>query len=331
MTLPTDPKARKERPIVSGVLDYFPDALAAVAYVSFIGNKQHNPGEPMHWAREKSNDHADCIARHLLERGTDDDDGLSHSSKLAWRALALLQIEIEEQADSERVQRTIDKVKEKIAKHPAFRSVDPASEVIDAIQQPVPIEHPPVYYQGHPVPFVEKLSGPLGIKGTDPSPGEVRVVDMETSNKKVYVAGPMRGYEFCNFPAFDAARDYLDQEGWDVISPADIDREWGLDAIVDPEGCSAIMDAWTPEELRAVIKRDAMELLSLRKERGDAIALLPNWESSTGAVAEFFLARWCGLLVLDARTGRTLCAEDVDYNDLNGTIFRFLTDQEVVL
>lgn len=97
MSLPTDKQARKERPIARGVLDYFPDAIAAVANVSYIGNKQHNGDAPMHWAREKSNDHADCIVRHLMERGMVDDDGLLHSAKLAWRALALLQLEIEEQ------------------------------------------------------------------------------------------------------------------------------------------------------------------------------------------------------------------------------------------
>lgn len=95
--LPDDPKARKETPIVSGVLDYFPDAIAEVARVSFQGNQQHNPGQPLHWAREKSTDHADCIGRHLLQRGTRDKDGERHSAKLAWRALANLQIEIEEE------------------------------------------------------------------------------------------------------------------------------------------------------------------------------------------------------------------------------------------
>jgi hypothetical protein len=49
----------------------------------------------MHWAREKSTDHADCIVRHLVERGTVDSDGVRHSAKVAWRALALLQTEIE--------------------------------------------------------------------------------------------------------------------------------------------------------------------------------------------------------------------------------------------
>jgi hypothetical protein len=87
--------ARKQFPVATGVVDYFPDALVAVAEVSRLGNDQHNPGQPLHWAKEKSTDHADCIMRHLIERGTHDVDGARHSAKLAWRALALLQIEIE--------------------------------------------------------------------------------------------------------------------------------------------------------------------------------------------------------------------------------------------
>lgn len=97
MTLPTDPKERKGIPLASGVLDYFPDALAAVAALSKAGNDQHNPGQPLHWSRGKSTDHADTILRHLMERGTLDTDGIRHSAKAAWRALALLQVEIEEQ------------------------------------------------------------------------------------------------------------------------------------------------------------------------------------------------------------------------------------------
>lgn len=95
MTLPSTAAARKDIPIVTGVLDYFPDALAAVAVCSKKGNDQHNPGQPLHWDRNKSQDHADCIGRHLLQRGTYDTDGVRHSAKVAWRALALLQKEIE--------------------------------------------------------------------------------------------------------------------------------------------------------------------------------------------------------------------------------------------
>ena len=93
--LPTDPKVRKDHPIARGCLDYFPRAIAYIAHVSKVGNDQHNPGQEMHWAKEKSNDHADCIARHLIERGKVDTDGIRHSGKMAWRALALLELELE--------------------------------------------------------------------------------------------------------------------------------------------------------------------------------------------------------------------------------------------
>ena len=95
MLLPTDPQERKGIPITTGVLDYFPLAIAEVAKCSKAGNDQHNPGQPLHWAKGKSTDHADCIPRHLIDRGAFDTDGIRHSAKLAWRALALLQIELE--------------------------------------------------------------------------------------------------------------------------------------------------------------------------------------------------------------------------------------------
>lgn len=94
-TLPTDGAARKQYPVGSGVLDYFPDALVAVAKVSWAGNEQHNPGQPLHWARGKSTDEADTMIRHFLQRGSLDTDGLRHTAKMAWRALALLQKELE--------------------------------------------------------------------------------------------------------------------------------------------------------------------------------------------------------------------------------------------
>lgn len=94
-TLPEDSDERKDLPLASGVLDYFPAALMEVAHLSKVGNDKHNPGEDLHWARGKSMDHADCILRHLVDRGKVDTDGISHSVKVAWRALALLQQELE--------------------------------------------------------------------------------------------------------------------------------------------------------------------------------------------------------------------------------------------
>lgn len=91
----TDAAQRKATPVATGALDYFPDAIRAVAQCSWTGNEQHNPGSLLHWDRSKSGDEADALMRHFLERGTDDTDGVRHSAKVAWRALALLQKEIE--------------------------------------------------------------------------------------------------------------------------------------------------------------------------------------------------------------------------------------------
>lgn len=93
-TLPSDATSRAEFPMADGLLYYFPNALREVSRVSKIGNDQHNPGEPMHWAREKSRDHANKILRHLMDAGLTDTDGTRHSAKVAWRALALLEDEL---------------------------------------------------------------------------------------------------------------------------------------------------------------------------------------------------------------------------------------------
>jgi len=95
VSMPRDAEARKNAPVFSGVMRYFPDALVAVAQLSKKGNDQHNPGKPLHWDRSKSGDEGDALIRHQLEAGTLDFDGQRHSAKVAWRALAQLQKEIE--------------------------------------------------------------------------------------------------------------------------------------------------------------------------------------------------------------------------------------------
>ncbi len=95
MALPKDSQERKAVPIASGVLDFFPDALAEVARVSAAGSAQHHPDKPLHWDKSKSMDEADALLRHLVERGTFDTDGMRHSAKVAWRGLALLQRELD--------------------------------------------------------------------------------------------------------------------------------------------------------------------------------------------------------------------------------------------
>lgn len=96
--IPQDSAERKTAPMFRGLLGYFPAALFEVARHSFASNEKHNPGEDLHWARGKSADHADCIVRHLIDAGDVNTAGrLEHLRALAWRSLALLQEECENQ------------------------------------------------------------------------------------------------------------------------------------------------------------------------------------------------------------------------------------------
>jgi hypothetical protein len=88
---------RKRHPLYSGVVGYFRDALLRIARVSYDGNEQHNPGEALHWARGKSMDHLDCVARHMAEVDVNDfsDETEVALAAMAWRGLAQLQIYLE--------------------------------------------------------------------------------------------------------------------------------------------------------------------------------------------------------------------------------------------
>ena len=84
---------RKATPIYSGVIKYFPNALAEVARCSKAGNDQHHPEKPLHWDMSKSADELDALVRHLTDHSVDpvDTDGVLHLAKVAWRALAALE------------------------------------------------------------------------------------------------------------------------------------------------------------------------------------------------------------------------------------------------
>ena len=98
--LPLCSAKRKEYPIFSGLIAYFPDACAAVAHQSYLGNEKHNPGMSPQWSREKSNDHLDCIARHMMDQLDTDLDPIEEKTAAAWRALAELQLAIEEKKNN---------------------------------------------------------------------------------------------------------------------------------------------------------------------------------------------------------------------------------------
>ena len=81
-----DAQERKDCPVYSGFIKYFPLAIAEVARLSKEGNDQHNPGKPLHWDRSKSGDEKDAMMRHII------DEDWVH---VAWRAMANLQKELE--------------------------------------------------------------------------------------------------------------------------------------------------------------------------------------------------------------------------------------------
>ena len=84
--LPEESSARKEYPLYRGLFQYFPRALCAISHHSWGNNEKHNPGEPLHWSRHKSDDHEDALLRHVID---------GDWQGVAWRALARLEVELE--------------------------------------------------------------------------------------------------------------------------------------------------------------------------------------------------------------------------------------------
>ena len=91
--LPTDAQERKDIPIYSGFVCYFPDAIVEVTKVSKRGNDQHNPGEKLHWNRSKSGDELDALARHLVGSTYPQplETQIEEAAARTWRSLADLQ------------------------------------------------------------------------------------------------------------------------------------------------------------------------------------------------------------------------------------------------
>ncbi len=106
--------------------------------------------------------------------------------------------------------------------------------------------------------------------------------------ERIYLAGPMTGWPSLNFPAFDKAQFYLEKQGFEVVSPAAMDREAGVDETkyVTSKTISSI---W-----HEAMRRDIVALLTV-----DAVALLPEWQKSAGANVELTVARALGLRVLE--------------------------------
>lgn len=125
---------------------------------------------------------------------------------------------------------------------------------------------------------------------------------------RIYLAGPMTGIENHNFPAFDAARDWLRNTlKWVVISPADMSREFGID------GSREV----TPEEWRECMKDDIGAIL-----RSHALVVLPGWQGSRGARREILIAQTIGIPIYQydlLRRGVILPLDEAEITEKVGT------------
>jgi len=104
---------------------------------------------------------------------------------------------------------------------------------------------------------------------------------------KIYILGPMRGIPFYNFPAFDKAAAKLREAGYEPVSPADIDRECGFDAMALPHDFD-----WgsipASLHLKDIISRDLLAIVN----DADGYYCLPRWTESVGATAEWHVCQW---------------------------------------
>jgi len=112
---------------------------------------------------------------------------------------------------------------------------------------------------------------------------------------KVYLAGPMSGCPGFNYPAFDAAAAHLRAQGYEVVSPAE------LDGPVDREVILAAKYG-THDELPADADYESYIVRALdviREGDFDYIVCLPGWELSGGAIREVAVAQNIGVLRAD--------------------------------
>ena len=207
---------------------------------------------------------SECLAsaqRHIeqYKRGDTDED---HLAQARWNLGAILHYE------------------EEILSGRMDPAIDDMPHYADQIQRPQ--SHVPIVPCTEPVPDIIRYQWDT-IKRARPL---------------FYICGPMTGIDKFNFPAFDRARDRGIRMGYNIISPADLDREAGIN--------ENSPSPTTPVEMRAIVKRDLDVIQNqLKAERGDGLALLAGWPGSTGASAEIFTARWLRLQIVDARDFRT--------------------------
>lgn len=113
---------------------------------------------------------------------------------------------------------------------------------------------------------------------------------------KIYLAGPMRGYPEFNFPAFHAGAARLRGQGHEVFSPAERDNErHGVDI---SKGNAAGCEEQAAKDHGFNLREALCDDLTYICLHADAVALLPGWQHSKGALAEHATAHALGLEII---------------------------------
>ncbi len=113
------------------------------------------------------------------------------------------------------------------------------------------------------------------------------------SNKIIYISGPMTGYEYFNFEAFDKASHKFKEMGYKVINPAQIARDMKFDP-------TELSDDWNWNTMPEDISLDTIKGLIIDELRNtcNAVYMLQGWTHSSGAKAEHALAEWLGYEII---------------------------------
>ena len=96
---------------------------------------------------------------------------------------------------------------------------------------------------------------------------------------KVYIAGPMSGYPELNYPAFHDAAERLRKNGFEVVSPAELNPQ--------------------TESYSNVMRKDINALIDC-----DHICMLQGWQASKGATLEHHIASVLGIQQIELSEGR---------------------------
>lgn len=114
--------------------------------------------------------------------------------------------------------------------------------------------------------------------------------------KRAYIACGMTGIHLSNWPHFEAWQIALEEAGWDIVSPTEIDEQCGMVAVERDEFDHVLsVDLTDTFDYEKILALDFAYINTC-----SAIILLPGWTKSSGAKRELAYAIGLGLDVYTA-------------------------------